>query len=313
METPVSDGSSYAPSAAAGLHVDVDVDIAGDARERIKQSIGAMAQHFLERRERQREVDAHARALRAAIMAPLNKVIEADPAAKEAITSAVAQAQRSAALFRPDPLEFPTVRPQDLLFDLPPGARALQVFAPPFHFPWRWHAGSHPPEALAHLDRPTGSIGVAHNAGHHDDRWVTHHAGFGVSLSTDREKIVTARSLRRTSYWYWVDSSLYGGAATVEGGTEMTVVENGTLIRSAEDKAFRKRASGGEDEFVHPDGFATGNSIEVSWTMIPGSTYEFNVGAWVFCATEQPDLVPDSARASADLQAKVIAMTVDEN
>ena len=307
------DESSYASSAPVQVYADFDGEIAADTRERIEQSVGAMAQHSVELRERQREVEAHSTTVRAPTMAPLKKLIEADPAAKDAITSAVAEAQRSAELFRPDRLEFPTVRPQDLLFDLSPGARGLQVFAIPFHFAWHWHAGSHPPEALPLLDRPTGSIGVAHNAGLHDDRWVTHHAGFGVSLSTDREKIVTARSLRRTSYWYWVQSSTYGGAGTVEGGTEMTVMENGTLLRFAEDKVFRKRASGGEDEFVHPDGFATGNSIEVSWTMIPGSTYEFNVGAWVFCQTEQPDLTPDTARASADIQAKVIAMTVEEN
>jgi hypothetical protein len=124
---------------------------------------------------------------------------------------------------------------------------------------------------------------------------------------------VTARSLRRTSFWYNVGSYFAGGAATVERGTEMTVMENGTLIRFAEDKVFRKRVSGDEHVFVPADGFGTGNSIEVSWTMVAGSRYEFNVGAWVWCENQQPSLFADTSFATAHVQAKVLALTIDEH
>jgi hypothetical protein len=307
----VSDESRYAPSAVPEVHVDLDADIAADERERIEQSVAAMAGHSVELRERQREVDAHAGALDAAIMAPLTKLLEADSAAREEISSAIAQVQRDAERFQPERLAFPNVRGQDLLFDLAAGGSGLQVFGTPFHFAWHWDSGS-PPAGLPLLDRPTGSIGVNRRTGTTGNRQLSQHAGFGVSLSTDRARTVTARSSRRTSFWYNVGSTYPGGAATVEGGTEMTVIENGTLIRFKDDRVFRKRVSANEHAYVPADGFGTGNTIEMTWTMIPGSTYTFNVGAWVWCENQQPSLFADTSFATADVQAKVLALTLSE-
>jgi hypothetical protein len=244
-------------------------------------------------------------------MAPLTKLIEADSAAKEEIASAIAQVQRDAELFKPERLPFPNVQTQDLVILLPIAASTLQVFGTPFHFAWHWETGSSPAD-LPLLDRPTGSIGVNRSTGFTGNRQLSQHAGFGVSLSTDRTKTVTARSSRQTSFGYGVGSQFADAAATVEGGTEMTVIENGTLIRSKEDKVFRKRVSGNEQVVVQPDGFATGTPIEMSWTMIPGSTYTFNVGAWVWCANQQPSVFPDTSYAVADVQARVLALTITE-
>jgi hypothetical protein len=112
---------------------------------------------------------------------------------------------------------------------------------------------------------------------------------------------------------YLVSSRGFDASATVEGGTEMTVMENGTLIRFADDKVFRERVSGFDRKHVFTDGWETGNTLEVSWQMLPGSTYEFNVGAWVYCEAQQPSLLPDTSVAWAQLQAQVLAMTVDEH
>lgn len=308
----MSDESSYAPSAVSEVQVDLDADIAADERERIEQSVAAMAGHWVELREREREVDAHVGALDAAIMAPLAKLLEADSAAREEISSAIAQVQRDAELIEPERLAYPNVRGQDLLFDLAVGGSGLQVFGTPFHFAWHWDTGS-PAAGLPLLDRPTGSIGVNRRTGTTGNRQLSQHAGFGVSLSTDRTRTVTGRSSRRTASAYNVGSYGPGGAATAEGGMEMTVIENGTLIRFKEDKVFRKRVSGFEHENTFPaDGFAIGTPIEMTWTMIPGSTYTFNVGAWVWCENQQPSLFPDTSHAQADLQAKVLALTLSE-
>lgn len=208
-------------------------------------------------------------------------------------------------------MEYPVVRPKDLVFDLVPGTHSLQVFRVPFHFAWHWHSGTPDPEQLPVLDRPNGSIDVAHNTGTNGDRQVSHHAGFGISLNTDHPKNVTGRSLRRTTYSYGVGAGFPNGSATAEGGMEMTVVENGTLIRFAEDKIFRKRVSVNENDGVELDGFVVGDPIEVSWTMLPGSRYEFNVGAWVYGETDQPTS-PDASIARERMLAQVIAMTIEE-
>jgi hypothetical protein len=305
----VSDESRYAASAGSDLRVGFDDDVEADERERIEQSVAEMVRQSVERRERQREVAASADALRAAAMAPLNKLIEADSAAMDAITSA-AREKRGAGEVRPERLEFPVTRPNELLFDLAPGAHGLQVFAPPYDFLWHWHSGEPAPD-LPMLDRPNGKIDVGHFTGIGADRQISHHAGFGVSLRTDHPRNVTGRSLRRTSRFYHVSSAGFGGSATAEGGMEMTVVENGQLLRFAEDKVFRSRVSEFESDTAVPDGFTTGDPVEVSWTMLPGSRYEFNVGAWVYCETQQPSLLPDNNQANAAVQALVLAMTLD--
>jgi hypothetical protein len=293
------------------MRVDFDDDIAADERERIEESIRTMAQHSVERRDAQREVDADADALRDTVGRRLNQLIDAD---SEEMSAAIARHRRYAEqLHQRDRLEFPVVRAQDLVFDFSAGARSLQVFGVPFHFLWHWSSGLPAPEELPLLDRPNGFIGLTDNTGQTGDRRVSHHAGFGVSLSTDRPKNITARSLRRTAHSYWLSTFGFDGSATAEGGTEMTVMENGTLLRSAVDKVFRKRCSSGENDYVDPDGFATGSSIEMSWTMLPGSRYEFNVGAWVYCETDQSGLEGDNNVAGARMQALVIAMTIDEN
>jgi hypothetical protein len=89
----------------------------------------------------------------------------------------------------------------------------------------------------------------------------------------------------------------------------MTVMENGQLLKFGVDLFFRKRCSGGESDHFNADALAASNSIEVTWTMLPGSRYEVNVGAWVFCGT-QSTLFSSFARGGLDAQ--VIGITLAE-
>lgn len=172
----MSEESRYSPSAVGGLRVVFDDDVPADERERIEESIGAMARHSVERRESQREVDAATDALRAAMARPLNQLIDAG---SEEITSAIAQRRRHAEQFRQrERREFPAVRAQDLVFDFAPGTHSLQVFGVPFHFAWHWHSGTPDPDTLPLLDRPNGNIDVSHYTGFHGDHQISHHAGF---------------------------------------------------------------------------------------------------------------------------------------
>lgn len=75
--------------------------------------------------------------------------------------------------------------------------------------------------------------------------WSDAHGGFGVALASDRVQSVVGRSLRRTTHAYLVHGGGLAGNATVEGGMEMTAIENGTLLSSVRDKRFRSGFSSG--------------------------------------------------------------------
>jgi hypothetical protein len=183
---------------------------------------------------------------------------------------------------------------------------ADQVFGAPWHFQWRWHNGQ-PPTASSQ-DRTNGQIQIATFADQ-DNNWSDAHGGFGVALRTDRVQAVAGRSLRRTDHSYLVHAGALGGSATVEGGMEMTALEDGRLLTFAQDKRFRRRVSNGERDRLDFHGWTTGEGIEVNWVMLPGRTYTFNVGAWVFC--EAHGGVGTASPASARLHALVIALTAD--
>lgn len=289
----MSDDMAYVPGAVGGLHVEADEGVAADEIERIKQSIAAMARSSLESGEREREFYSKADALSAAVAAPLQSVIQADSGAMDKIASADAQMRRHVEELDRSPAP-PVDPPPDLAFDAPLGG-----IGRPFHFLWHWHSGQPAPELPA-LDRSAGFIDVDARTGTSGDRSIVHHAGFGISKSVAHPTTMTARTVRQSIENFNVGAAL-GGSATVEGGIEMTVIENGTLIRHGVDKRFRRRLSVGEHVFGPPGAWSPGNPIQLTFPMLPGSRYEINVGAWVFCATDQgfPGLSHAAARVRA--------------
>ncbi|MFC8383533.1 hypothetical protein [Nocardia sp. NPDC057272] len=159
-----------------------------------------------------------------------------------------------------------------------------EIFGIPYHFEWAWHdpAGGAPFEIV--VDRDNGRVAIDGRAGPKiggADDFVSARAGFGVSLQTTHEVSAMGRAYRTTDDHYSVGAG-FGGDATTEGGTDLTVFENGNFIASATDKRWRKRVSQNEVDVYSSDGFGPGATIDVFWTMRPGNTYTFNVGAWVF-------------------------------
>ncbi|MFE3003254.1 hypothetical protein ACFXG4_51035 [Nocardia sp. NPDC059246] len=90
-----------------------------------------------------------------------------------------------------------------------------------------------PPHLRA--DRTTGTARVEARSVGRDGVWLTGHAGIGVVLTTDHEVAAVARSARSTQHSYLADAAQFGGDATTEGGTEMTVFENNVLVASGVD------------------------------------------------------------------------------
>lgn len=159
-----------------------------------------------------------------------------------------------------------------------------EIFGIPYHFEWAWHdpAGGAPFEIV--VDRDDGRVAIDGRAGPKiggAEDFVSARAGFGVTLQTDHEVSVMGRAYRTTDDHYSVGSGL-GGDATAEGGTDLTVFENGNFVTAAVDKRWRKRVSQGDVEVYDSDGFGPGATIDAFWTMRPGNTYTFNVGAWIY-------------------------------
>jgi hypothetical protein len=97
---------------------------------------------------------------------------------------------------------------------------------------------------------------------------------------------------------------------------EMTVLEGPTLLDVAQDKRFRIRLNPGvwsDPEHGEHDsgGFGTGASIEVTWFMRAGHTYQVNRGAWVLAEwTDGPHAAGDIASASGSVIADALAITL---
>jgi hypothetical protein len=186
----------------------------------------------------------------------------------------------------------------------------VEVFAIPFHYDWRWAVGSVVIDNTP--DRPTGRI----RASAWGRRRCDAHAGFGVTVHSDRDHWMTARSLRRSSESCRVKSGATGAVALSEGGTEMTVMEGSTLLQVGQDKRFRVRKNPGfwsdpEEGSYDSGGFGVGNPIELTWFGLAGHNYQVNAGAWAFAEwTSGPHASGDISSASGGIVADVLAITV---
>jgi hypothetical protein len=280
-----------------------------DQRVAIEVSVEALARRAAERATRRQQVGRARAALMSAAAIPLQRALEEDAAAQQDIA---AKQQLLDSLHRdlslPSDPNWPPVKIQRAgavsFYDF----AADQLLGAPWDFQWQWFDGRAP--TVSNVDRPNGRIQIQTAAGGSDNRSDAH-GGFGVALSSASVQAASGRSLRSTDFSYNVGAGVAGGTATAEGGMEMTVIENGAVLSSAQDKVFRKRVSNGEDDSVGPDGFATGGGIQVDWVMQPGHTYTFNVGGWVFCESHDGIGFSGFSTAWANLNALVIALTVD--
>jgi hypothetical protein len=272
-----------------------------------ERSMDAHIAHFTEARTLRRAAQAAQAESAAAINAPLIKLIEADPVAAKALADAGDRRRQFLQIF--EEVEPPAIpRTRDLRLDFNTVVNdgvADQIFPIPYHFDWRWHRGA---AGDSSADRTTGEVSVGTTI--EVDEFSDVHAGVGVSLSTTDFRRVKARSLRSSWESYLVSAGGFGGDATAEGGMEMTILEDGQLLSSAQDKRFRRRLSNGESDQWDSGGFGTGDSIEVGCLMTPGRAYTLNVGAWVYCEQHDGFGLGGASGAVAKVNAKVIFMSL---
>jgi hypothetical protein len=289
-----------------GFQVGFSENLTAPDRAIAERSVQAHIAHVTQARaERRRITDGQAKAA-SAVNAPLAKLVEADPAAAKSLTDA---ADRRRELLGQLDIEAPTFpRTRDLPLDLMRVANdgvADQIFPIPYHFDWRWHRGA---EGSSSADRSTGEVTVGTTVDDVDFSDV--HAGVGVLMRPTEFRRVKARSLRSSWESYLVAAGGFGGDATAEGGMEMTILEDGQLLSSAQDKRFRKRLSDGESDQWDSGGFGTGDAIEVACLMTPGREYTINVGAWVYCEQHGGFGIGGDSWAVAKVTAKVIFISL---
>ncbi|MFD5178124.1 hypothetical protein ACFWM1_20120 [Nocardia sp. NPDC058379] len=252
-------------------------------RRFVEKSIDSMIEHSSAETARRRADAAERNAITQALYAPLIRLARQDPDTADTLRKADDT---------PVPFDEDLVHPRDTApHGIHPDATATldiragtEIFAIPYHFEWAWHdpAGGRPFKLV--VDRDNGRVAIDGRAGPKiggAEEFVYARAGYGVTLHTDHEVAVTGRSYRTTDDHYSVGCGL-GGSAIAEGGTDLTVFENGNFVTSAVDKRWRKRVSQNETDVYSSNGFGPGATIEVSWTMRPGNTYTFNVGAFVY-------------------------------
>jgi hypothetical protein len=304
----VAEQSSYYEAGGGNDPADVIVQVGDDVpseyRDAIQASVATLAKRSAEASKRAFERSKARSEFLTALNRPLRRIIEEDAEASELLATA-SQHQQDYRMQAPmEEPAWPTFEPVDLWLPTDADAPASQVFTPPYHFQWQWYAGDAP--TFTSLDRPNGRIELSTHADEDRNRSDAH-GGFGVAMTTNTVKSVMGRSLRRTQHWFQVIAGSQGGSATVEGGMEMTALEDGRLLSAVQDKRYRRRVSSGEDDWVDFDGFATGETIDVDFVMRPGRTYTFNVGGWIFC--EAHGGFGTDSFASTALRANVLALT----
>jgi hypothetical protein len=303
------------PGAVPGPLIEVQEGMPPERRRAVELSVATLVDRATEETARARAAEAERAEQTAALQRPVLELIRSDPAAAKALDGARSSPQPIGDLQRLQPRD-PRIRKgqQHLIaFD---ASNAPEVFVIPYHFNWQWHVLSGGAPRTSFADLPSGQIGLDARADAPPDfvdvPFINAHAGFGISLSTDHEVQATARSLRNVGYSWSVGAGFLGDA-TVEGGEEMTAMEAGNVLDDDMTIVFHRRLSGTNvldpavSEAQDSGGLGTGEHMEVTWTMLPGHAYEFNVGQWV-TVKRSPGI--GGAGGIAQIQGTVILMTL---
>ncbi|MFI8823964.1 hypothetical protein [Streptomyces sp. NPDC053431] len=271
---------------APAIEIDFSEDLTSEQRKIARRSVERMAAAGVEAREQQRAVEAGYQELSDAINAPLRKAVEADEAGRRKFEH----------LRDHTPLRFdePTLLEAGAEYPVAVEAadmhihdvRATQVFSPPYHFDWRWHNTGGSAPYTSSTNRPLGQASLQGRCGPWipgaGGKFVEAHAGFGLLFRPTVNGLLSGDSLRVLGFFWVVGAFGIGSNATVEGGTECTILEDGKLKAVNSHKLWRKRVSVNEwADFVQTNP-VTDTSMRTQFPMRAGHEYTFNVGFWIY-------------------------------
>lgn len=283
-----------------------------ERRRSVELSIATLVERANEAAQQRRAAAAEQAELAAALNRPLLELIRSDPAAARALDAA-RHPQQS--------VDDPATARRDVR--APKGQNVVafdatgspEVFIAPYHFSWQWHVPSGGVPRQSITDLPSGEIALDARANAPPDfvdvTFIEAHAGFGISLTTDHPVQATAHALRRVAHSYVVSVGIFA-SATAEGGEEFTAIEAGNVLASDKTVVFHSRVSGSlasptEHDLYEDPGFEVGEPMEVTWTMLPGHAYEFNVGQYVICERDHGE---GGAESASQIHGSVTLMTL---
>ncbi|MFD6065362.1 hypothetical protein [Rhodococcus wratislaviensis] len=271
----------------APAQINYDEQLTEDERLCIEKSVAALVDRAARNTARRRTMHDLQAEARAAMNKSLLEVIKSGPEVPHFDASEIQPKVTDRKIDRSGPL----FDDKDLNVEqiLKIGGVASKIFAKPFHYDWKWSntGGTHQLNYAADKGGFAGidalvDTGVAH---------IKAHAGVGVALNTQTLNstmavTVTGRALRWTTHKWTALGSIWNGHAVTEGGVELTAFVDGIPLVNTDlnaGKLWRRRCSDGEiDGYEEDPGWAVGEPIELTWTMVPGRTYTFNIGAWVY-------------------------------
>jgi hypothetical protein len=285
-----------------------------ESRWAAERSVATLVARSAEAVARARAADARRAEVAAALNAPLMKLVEADPAAVEALDAL--RAGHSAGLDLTDVVRREAPNAGADVVSLPRPRVLARV--PPYDFTWHWFNPLGGPSFNPRLNNETGYLALEGRSGTAGggSGFVDAHSGFGLILRTDRPVTAVGRSSRRMRFSFGVRAIGVGSNATTEGGMEFTALEDGNLVASASARLWRRRVSAGLSSGFDEEAHGGAGVFEVSepsalvFAMQPGREYTFNVGAWVF--TDRSPGAGDAA-ATCLIEGHVLALTIVRN
>jgi hypothetical protein len=252
-----------------------------DQRELVEQSITSAVARTRAEADAARARSVEEGKLHDAIMAPIEKMIRADPAAAEAIERLGTRKVEMEDSLHSDAS---ALGERDLVIPMSPTIRSVEVRLPPHDFAWRWFGNNSDPPFSMIGDRE-GRLGVDARAGGlisgGTDRYVNAHIGVGCIVRLDRQTVVELSATRDTRHSFVVGSRGVGSSATSEGGLETTFMRGGDVLMLGTLPLWSRRVNG-FDEARDRTNFTRGTYPNGMGGRFDPGDYAFNVGMWAF-------------------------------
>jgi hypothetical protein len=195
------------------IEIYVSESLTPEQRELVEQSITSAVARTRAKADAARARLVEEGKLRAAIMAPIEKLIRADSAAVEAIENLGA---RRLEIEDSVHAEGSASEAGDLVIPTSPTVRSVEVRLPPYDFAWRWFGNNSDPPFSMIGDRD-GRLGVDARAGGlvsgGADRYVNAHIGVGCIVRLDRQTVIELSATRDTRHSFIVGSQGVGASA----------------------------------------------------------------------------------------------------
>ncbi|WP_159049082.1 hypothetical protein [Streptomyces sp. NRRL B-3648] len=294
------------------VYIDFTGEVESDQRSTVERSVQAMATHSIRQSNPTRIAESAEAKLTESLNGAAMRQVEADPAAAKAMEEILAL---------PLPADIESIdaaRPErsvtqvEAPFLLWPGY--LRIWRPPYHFNWSWHRTEGSPPFNSLIDPPTGQVGLDGRSGSPGaidggaGSFVEAHSGFGLFFRPPSDGLLigvpgAVSGSELLMFWnYVVATQGFLNNATVEGGIECSILEDGQWRTGKTITWFRKRVSRFEQDRTGTGGFIMNNDdLAIRCPVLAGHEYTLNVGVWVFC-----DHTAGAGRAAAGSQAMVV-------